>query len=122
MTLDEARSAIAAAGYARIEYLELRAEEDLAPMHRLDRPGRLLVAAWLGETRLIDNVGVPSRPGAIWTQRGETDTWYPVTTAAIPDRVGPTIRCSSPDQRIPATLFTLTFGFATAEVMASAIR
>ncbi|TIT26631.1 MAG: hypothetical protein E5W86_11820, partial [Mesorhizobium sp.] len=52
-------------GYARIEYLELRAKEDLATMQALDRPGRLLVAAWLGETRLIDNVEVPSRPGAI---------------------------------------------------------
>lgn len=60
-TLDEARSAIAAAGYARIEYLELRAEEDLAPMQTLDRPGRLLAAAWLGETRLIDNVEMPFR-------------------------------------------------------------
>ncbi|RWN64549.1 MAG: pantoate--beta-alanine ligase [Mesorhizobium sp.] len=64
-TLDEARSAIAAAGYARIEYLELRAEDDLAPMQTLNRPARLLAAAWLGETRLIDNVEVPSRPGAI---------------------------------------------------------
>lgn len=64
-TLEETRSAIAAAGYARIEYLELRAEADLAPMHTLDRPGRLLVAAWLGETRLIDNVRMPARPGAI---------------------------------------------------------
>lgn len=64
-TLDEARAAIAAAGYTRIEYLELRAEEDLAPLHRFDRPGRLLVAAWLGETRLIDNVGIPARPEAI---------------------------------------------------------
>ncbi|TIO26769.1 pantoate--beta-alanine ligase [Mesorhizobium sp.] len=62
-TLDEARSAIATAGYARIEYLELRAKEDLAPLQTLDRPGRLLVAAWLGETRLIDNVEVPSQPG-----------------------------------------------------------
>ncbi|TIW90154.1 MAG: 4-phosphopantoate--beta-alanine ligase, partial [Mesorhizobium sp.] len=64
-TLDEARSAIVAAGYARIEYLELRAKEDLAPMQTVDRPGRLLAAAWLGETRLIDNVEVPTRPGAI---------------------------------------------------------
>lgn len=64
-TLDEARSAIAAVGYSRIEYLELRAEKDLAPMQTLDRPGRLLVAAWLGETRLIDNVEVPSRLDSI---------------------------------------------------------
>ncbi|TIR50614.1 MAG: pantoate--beta-alanine ligase [Mesorhizobium sp.] len=63
--VDEARSAIAAAGYARIEYLELRAEDDLAPMEKFDRPARLLVAAWLGETRLIDNVGMPALQGAI---------------------------------------------------------
>lgn len=65
VTLEEARSAIAAAGYARIEYLELRAEEDLAPMPTYDRPGRLIVAAWLGETRLIDNVELPSRLASI---------------------------------------------------------
>lgn len=64
-TLDEARSAIAAAGYTRTEHLELRAEEDLAPMYILDKPGRLLVAAWLGETRLIDNVGIPAGQGVI---------------------------------------------------------
>ncbi|WP_287256785.1 pantoate--beta-alanine ligase [Mesorhizobium sp.] len=64
-TLDEARSAIAAAGYTRIEYLELRAEGDLAPIQTLDRPARLLAAAWLGDTRLIDNVQIPSRSGAI---------------------------------------------------------
>ncbi|MGI6853919.1 pantoate--beta-alanine ligase [Mesorhizobium sp. 1B3] len=54
-------SAIIEAGYSRVEYLEMRADEDLAPMHELDRPARLLVAAWLGETRLIDNVKVLSR-------------------------------------------------------------
>lgn len=64
-TLDTARLAIAAAGYGRIEYLELRGEDDLAPLHTLDRPGRLLVAAWLGETRLIDNVEIPARQGVI---------------------------------------------------------
>ena len=53
------------AAYARIEYLELRAEEDLAPMPTYDRPGRLIVAAWLGETRLIDNAEVPSRLASI---------------------------------------------------------
>lgn len=43
-TLDEARSAIAAAGYSPIEYLELRAEEDLALIQTLDRPG---ACSWL---------------------------------------------------------------------------
>lgn len=57
-TLAEACSAILSAGYEEVEYLELRSEEDLAPIRELDRPGRLLAAAWLGETRLIDNVQV----------------------------------------------------------------
>jgi pantoate--beta-alanine ligase len=60
--LSEAQDAILAAGYEKVEYLELRGEEDLKPMQRLDQPGRLLVAAWLGQTRLIDNVEVtPAR-------------------------------------------------------------
>lgn len=46
------------AGYSDVEYLELRAEDDLAPLDRPDRPARLLVAAWLGGVRLIDNVKV----------------------------------------------------------------
>ncbi|WP_352676135.1 pantoate--beta-alanine ligase [Mesorhizobium sp. M0618] len=41
---------------AEVEYLELREEADLHPMPSLDRPARLLAAAWLGGTRLIDNV------------------------------------------------------------------
>ncbi|RNJ42700.1 pantoate--beta-alanine ligase [Mesorhizobium erdmanii] len=56
LTLAEARAAILAAGYRDTEYLELRGETDLQPMTSLDRPARLLAAAWLGETRLIDNV------------------------------------------------------------------
>jgi pantoate--beta-alanine ligase len=57
-TLAKARASIVAAGYTRVEYLELRAEDDLAQMSEFDRPVRLLAAAWLGGTRLIDNVGV----------------------------------------------------------------
>lgn len=56
--LADARGEIAAAGYGEVEYLELRGEDDLVPMREFDRPGRLLAAAWLGETRLIDNVKV----------------------------------------------------------------
>lgn len=62
-TLAEARAAILAAGYREVEYLELRDEADLRPMTSLDRPARLLVAAWLGGTRLIDNVRI-SRIGS----------------------------------------------------------
>ncbi|MET3597446.1 pantoate--beta-alanine ligase [Mesorhizobium shonense] len=53
------RDAILAVGFSKVEYLELRADSDLAPLHTLDRPARLLVAAWLGQTRLIDNFQVP---------------------------------------------------------------
>ncbi|MCI5077347.1 pantoate--beta-alanine ligase [Oricola sp.] len=56
--LAEARDAMASAGFREVEYLELRGEDGLKPMMTLDRPARLLVAAWLGETRLIDNVRV----------------------------------------------------------------
>lgn len=55
-TLAEARAAILSAGCREVEYLELRGEADLQPIASLDRPARLLAAAWLGETRLIDNV------------------------------------------------------------------
>jgi pantoate--beta-alanine ligase len=61
LLLAEARARIEAAGFREVEYLELRAEDDLAPLPVLDRAGRLLVAAWLGETRLIENVSAPAR-------------------------------------------------------------
>lgn len=57
-TLAEARAAILAAGYREVEYLELRREADLQPLTSLDQPARLLVAAWLGDIRLIDNIGM----------------------------------------------------------------
>ena len=56
--LDAACCAILAAGFRDVEYLDLRGAADLVPMARLDRPARLLAAAWLGEVRLIDNIGV----------------------------------------------------------------
>lgn len=60
--LRAAIKAIEAAGFARVEYLELRADADLAPLARADAPARLLVAAWLGDVRLIDNVEVTAAP------------------------------------------------------------
>jgi len=58
--LEAAKASILAAGFREVEYLELRSEAELSPLKRADRPARLLVAAWLGETRLIDNVFVPT--------------------------------------------------------------
>jgi pantoate--beta-alanine ligase len=56
--LDEGRTEIAAAGFV-LDYLEARHAETLAPIASAkDGPIRLLVAARLGKTRLIDNIGV----------------------------------------------------------------
>ena len=56
--LSEGREAIARAGFA-LDYLEARHAETLAPIASpKDGPIRLLVAARLGRTRLIDNIGV----------------------------------------------------------------
>ena len=46
------------AGFDSVDYLELRSADLLEPMNRLDRPARLLAAAWIGGVRLIDNVAV----------------------------------------------------------------
>ena len=42
----------------RLDYLEVVDAESLAPLERLDRPARALVAGWIGRTRLIDNVAL----------------------------------------------------------------
>jgi pantoate--beta-alanine ligase len=56
--IEDGKRGLLAAGFAKVEYLELRDAESLAPVTSLDRPARLLAAAWLGKTRLIDNVPV----------------------------------------------------------------
>jgi len=55
----EASRALIAAGFQKVDYVEARESLTLAPWRR-DRVGRLLAAAWLGKTRLIDNVEVPT--------------------------------------------------------------
>jgi pantoate--beta-alanine ligase len=52
------RKQIARGGFV-LDYLELRDAETLAPVSGAETPLRLLVAAKLGATRLIDNVAVP---------------------------------------------------------------
>ena len=55
-----ALAALKAAGFAPIDYFEAHGADDLARLGPgpLTTPARLLVAAWLGKTRLIDNVTV----------------------------------------------------------------
>jgi pantoate--beta-alanine ligase len=43
-------------GFGSVDYLEVRDAETLAPMTSMTAPARVLVAAVLGKTRLIDNV------------------------------------------------------------------
>lgn len=56
--LDRARRELLAAGFAAVDYVELRDAATLAPLDRADRPARLLAAVRLGKARLIDNVAV----------------------------------------------------------------
>ena len=59
--LAEAKARLLAAGFASVDYVELRDAETLAPLERVAGPARLLAAAWLGKARLIDNIPVPGR-------------------------------------------------------------
>jgi len=56
--LDKARARLEGAGFDPVDYVELRDAATLAPMAALDRPARLLAAARMGKTRLIDNLPV----------------------------------------------------------------
>lgn len=47
-----------AAGFTRIDYLEVRDAETLEPVETAARPARVLAAVWLGQIRLIDNMAV----------------------------------------------------------------
>jgi pantoate--beta-alanine ligase len=55
------KAALAAAGFDQIDYLDIREASDLSklgPGPIGDAQGRILVAAWLGKTRLIDNMAI----------------------------------------------------------------
>ena len=46
------------AGFDRVDYVAVRDALTLEPVETPVRPARVLAAAWLGRTRLIDNVAV----------------------------------------------------------------
>jgi pantoate--beta-alanine ligase len=54
----EAAKDLAAAGFSSVDYVAIRDAETLAPVSDLASPTRILAAAWLGKTRLIDNMPV----------------------------------------------------------------
>ena len=58
VALEEGKAALGNAGFSQVEYLELRAEDSLQPLATFDEttPARLLAAAHVGKTRLIDNI------------------------------------------------------------------
>jgi len=57
-SLTAARSKLEAAGFDPIDYVALCDAQSLAPVEALAGPARLLAAARIGRTRLIDNVAV----------------------------------------------------------------
>ena len=52
------RSRLIELGFSKVDYFSLCDPLKLNPLKNLDGPARLLAAAWLGNTRLIDNIEV----------------------------------------------------------------
>ncbi len=62
-----AREEILAAGFDKVDYVEVRDAETLIPVTTgAGRPLRVLAAAWLGKTRLIDNIAAGVTPSSPW--------------------------------------------------------
>ena len=58
MMLEEAKLRLLARDFTEVDYLELRANDDLRLLDKPDVPCRLFAAAWLAGVRLIDNIDV----------------------------------------------------------------
>ena len=56
MLKEKAREIISQNPDARIEYIEIRDAYTLEPLEKIDRPAQMLLAVWVGNTRLIDNI------------------------------------------------------------------
>jgi pantoate--beta-alanine ligase len=52
---ERARNTVLSSGFQKVDYIAARDAMTLGPYEN-GRPGRLLAAAWLGKTRLIDNI------------------------------------------------------------------
>jgi pantoate--beta-alanine ligase len=55
---ESGKRALLTAGFNSVDYLVVRDAENLEPLALLDRPARVLAAATIGSTRLIDNMAV----------------------------------------------------------------
>jgi pantoate--beta-alanine ligase len=58
LVIEKAKAKLLASGFHKIDYLELRHAETLRILDKYDLPARLLVAAHIGRTRLIDNIPI----------------------------------------------------------------
>lgn len=54
----EAARHLTAAGFTSVDYVAVRDADTLGPINDLTKSARILAAAWLGKTRLIDNMAV----------------------------------------------------------------
>jgi pantoate--beta-alanine ligase len=52
------RGQLSAAGFTKIDYIEVCDAESLQPVAEVRGPARVFAAAWMGRTRLIDNVPI----------------------------------------------------------------
>lgn len=59
--LDQAKNTLLQAGFASVDYVALVDSASLEPLETLDREARMLAAARIGTTRLIDNFPVRSK-------------------------------------------------------------
>ncbi len=62
--LEQARARLRAAGFERIDYVALVDAQTLEPLEQPDGAMRLIAAAVIGGTRLIDNLAVDTEPSA----------------------------------------------------------
>ena len=54
----DARNGLLRAGFSHVDYVAIRDAETLKPIAHLDRSARILAAAKIGRTRLIDNMAL----------------------------------------------------------------